>query len=274
MKRLDEFKSLIPEPTKASLRGALLVAAVAVCLAVFLAWRSVPTSERLAPSLGQVGVLAGSVSDSPMVGAQGLVARTSAGSSGVFADESTQGSNSPFEFGGVANQVGAPSSVFVHVLGAVLRPGVFELPAGSRAVAALSAAGGLREGAGLGGVNLARPLVDGEQIYFGPKARVVAKPDDLVLANPAALSSAKSAASSLAKSTSAAKSSVSASLLINLNTATTIDLETLPGIGPALAGRIIAFRAKHGGFSAVADLNEVAGIGPKRLDDIAPFVTV
>jgi len=257
----------LPEPTKASLHGALVSAVGAIGLASFLAWRSLPASEPAPP-------------------VEDVVA--------VFADETgVSGANSVISTSMDVADL-SQASIFVHVLGAVVEPGVFELPRGSRAVAALSAAGGLREGAPLGGVNLARALVDGEQIYFGPKARAKtqamarAMTQDMAQATAQTQVRQPSAGLTPNGSPSGASPPGSASLgsgppgspsvgsafLINLNTATAVDLETLPGIGPALAGRIIDFRKKHGGFRAVADLAEVAGIGTKRLEDIAPFVTV
>jgi competence protein ComEA len=238
MNFLQQFKMVLPEPTQAALRGALVVAGVAICMAVFLAWRSLPAGEDLAPTDGLVDALA---THSPTTEL-------------LFADELGNRSADPVSFQSLSQATVDSTEIFVHVLGSVMSPGVFELPAGSRAVVALEAAGGLRPGAGLGGVNLARLLTDGEQIYFGPKAKLIQK--------------------SVVDAGSKVKSPPNDLLLINLNTATAVDLESLPGIGPALASRIIDFRTKHGGFGAVVELSEVAGIGPKRLEEIAPLVTV
>lgn len=246
MRSVRDFKISLPEPTKAQLRGALVVATLATGLAIFLAWRSLPNAHELTPAYQRTDVLA----------------RETASTEIVFADELGDASRAAIDSTSTAIGVIASADLFIHVLGSVNRPGVYELPSGSRVVAALEAAGGLKSGTRLGGVNLARQLMDGEQIFFGPKARstgTAGVPPQSAITQPQ-------------RDTNQSK--VAASLLINLNTATQVDLESLPGIGPALAGRILDFRAKHGGFGAVAELGEVAGIGPKRLEDIAPFVTV
>jgi competence protein ComEA len=145
----------------------------------------------------------------------------------------------------------APSSsgqVTVDVAGKVRRPGIVVLDAGARVVDALEAAGGARPGTELTSLNLARVLVDGEQILVG----VPAVPGEAAAA-PAPPGSGP---------------------LVDLNTADTATLETLPDVGPVTAEAIIAWRTEHGGFTAVDELLEVDGIGEATLETIAPHVTV
>ncbi|MER3394525.1 MAG: helix-hairpin-helix domain-containing protein [Microcella pacifica] len=139
----------------------------------------------------------------------------------------------------------------LHVHGAVVEPGIVVLPAGSRVVDAIAAARGPTDEADLGGVNLARVVVDGEQLYV-PRVGEVPPPG-------AGASSGAGAG---------------ASGLVNINTADATALETLPGIGPALASRIIAWREANGGFRAVDELLAVSGIGQKTLDGFRDQVTV
>ncbi|MEV4100123.1 helix-hairpin-helix domain-containing protein [Nonomuraea sp. NPDC049649] len=136
------------------------------------------------------------------------------------------------------------AKVTVHVAGKVRKPGVYPLPTGSRVQDAITAAGGVRRGAPLGALNLARRLVDGEQIMVGAPA---AAPGSA--ANPA-------------------------DAVLDLNTATQDQLEQLPGVGEVLASRIIDFRTTHGGFTSVDQLREVTGIGSRRFDEIKPKVRV
>ncbi len=147
----------------------------------------------------------------------------------------------------------APSApeVVVDVAGKVRDPGIVQLPAGSRVVDAVEAAGGARRGVDLSGLNLARVLVDGEQVVVGI---------------PAPTGVAASAASAPGTGPPGA--------LVNINTATQTELETLPGIGPVTAQAILQWRTDNGAFSAVDELMEVSGIGEATLADLAPFVTV
>jgi competence protein ComEA len=145
----------------------------------------------------------------------------------------------------VAVTAGGRSAV-VDVAGAVRRPGVYTLEPGARVLDAVRRAGGARRGANVAAINLAARLVDGQQIVV--PARVAA---------PAAGGSAGPAA---------------ASAPISLGSATLEQLETLDGVGPATAQKIVAYRAQHGGFRSVDDLTSVPGIGPKKLAAIKPHV--
>ncbi len=152
------------------------------------------------------------------------------------------------------NQVSA--ELIVDVSGKVRRPGIAVLSAGARVVDALEAAGGVRRGVDLGALNLARPLVDGEQILVG-----VPQPDGV-----------GAAAAAPPSSNSAGDASPGA--LVNLNTAGQVELETLPGIGPVTALAIISWRTQNNGFGAVEELLDVQGIGEATLAQLAPHVTV
>jgi competence protein ComEA len=134
--------------------------------------------------------------------------------------------------------------LYVHVVGEVESPGMYQLPIGARLVDAVFAAGGLTEEADNSSVNLARELTDGEQIIVF----------------------------SISQEGQAA--GTTASGLVSLNRAGDKELEELPGIGPALAGRIIAWREANGGFKSVQDLLKVSGIGESLLSGVIDLVTL
>lgn len=143
--------------------------------------------------------------------------------------------------------------VLVDVVGKVRRPGVVTLPLGSRVADAVRAAGGLRPGADVGLLNLARPLTDGEQVLVGlPGA-----------GSPAA-----------AAGGGAGGSGGPAAGIVDLNTATVTDFEGLPGVGPVLAQRIVDWRTANGPFTSVEQLREVSGIGDRRFDDLKARIRV
>ena len=139
--------------------------------------------------------------------------------------------------------------VYVHVAGAVRRPGLYRVPAGSRVGAALERAGGPTKRAELAGTNLAARVQDGQQVVVPTQA-----------AGPAA---AAATASPVAGAPSAP---------ISLANATQAQLEELDGIGPTLAARIIEYRDAHGGFRSVEELGEVDGIGEVRLEALRQAV--
>jgi competence protein ComEA len=162
---------------------------------------------------------------------------------------------------GATDSAGAPA-LLVHVTGKVRRPGVVELPAGSRVVDAIEAAGGAMLGARLSRLNLARPLVDGEQVAVGVPVAVSPLVAPLVAPPPAV------------GATPSQPTTATAGGLVNLNTATQPELEELPGIGPVTATSILEWRSEHGGFSTVDELIEVSGIGEVTLAELRDLVTV
>jgi competence protein ComEA len=140
-------------------------------------------------------------------------------------------------------------TIFVHILGAVARPGLYELREGDRAVDAVAAAGGFTPEADRSQLNLARFVTDGEQIAVpvaGAAAPVGGVPGG------GAVVPGK----------------------VNINTADAATLETLPRVGPAMADRIIAWRDANGRFAAVEDLMSVSGVGEKTFESLRELVTV
>jgi competence protein ComEA len=146
-----------------------------------------------------------------------------------------------------AGVTGLPSSrVVVDVVGAVRRPGLYRLARGSRIADALTRAGGATAKADLAQVNLAAPLADGEQIVVPRRGTGVAGAGSGSAAAPAAP--------------------------VQLSTATLEQLDSLPGVGPVTAQKILDYRQKHGAFQSVDELDAVPGIGPKRLEQLHELV--
>jgi competence protein ComEA len=144
----------------------------------------------------------------------------------------------------------ATPEVVVEVVGKVRNPAVITLPQGSRVQDALEAVGGARAGVDTSDQNLARLLVDGEQIRIGMRAATTA-PGAPAVPGPA-----------------------SAPGQIDINTASVEVLQEIPGVGPVLAGRIVTFREQNGGFTSVEQLTEVSGIGEVTFAQMKPMVTI
>ncbi len=134
--------------------------------------------------------------------------------------------------------------IYVDVQGAVVTPGVYVLDADARVVDAVTAAGGFRDDANAAGINLARLVIDGEQLVVPTRSADGAAPEQVDDG------------------------------LININAATSAELEELPRIGEALASRIISWRDENGPFRTVDDLGNVSGIGEKMLEVLRPLVKV
>ena len=144
--------------------------------------------------------------------------------------------------------VPAPASVYVHVFGAVVRPGLYRLDDGARVVDVIASAGGLAPDADESAVNLARRVSDGEQL----RVPVIGE----------------------ALATGETAPGVASDGRVNLNTADVSALDTLPRVGPAIAERIIQWREDNGPFTSVDDLLSVPGIGDKMLASLRDLVTV
>ncbi|MFT2816536.1 helix-hairpin-helix domain-containing protein [Leifsonia sp. A12D58] len=153
--------------------------------------------------------------------------------------------------------------IFVHVLGSVANPGLYELSDGSRVVDVIAAAGGLAENADQGGVNLARVVSDGEQLYVPAVGEVIAG------GGAAGASGGAGAGSREGNSGSAATGAK-----VNLNLASSAELQALPRIGEAMAQRIIDYREANGRFSSIDDLRSISGIGEKTFEALKELVTV
>jgi competence protein ComEA len=147
----------------------------------------------------------------------------------------------------------APTAVVVDVVGAVRRPGLYRLAQGARIADAVSRAGGATRKADLALINLAAPLADGEQV-------VVPRRGSAALAAPSGATG------------SSATPGVPAGGPVHLSTATLEQLDSLPGIGPVTAQKILDYRQKHGAFTSVDELDAVPGIGPARLDQLQDLV--
>jgi competence protein ComEA len=169
---------------------------------------------------------------------------------------------------GQAIAAAADVTIFVHVLGAIARPGLFQLSDGDRVMDAIAAAGGLTAEADPAGVNLARLLSDGEQFYVPRQGEV---PPDL----PAAVGGTGVGGTGVGGTGVGGTGGANAKApKVNLNTATVADLDSLPRIGPTMAQRILDYRTKNGRFTSIDGLRDVAGIGDKTFEALKDFITV
>src|SRR5262245_24518346 len=142
------------------------------------------------------------------------------------------------------------AQLIVDVAGWVHRPGVYRFDPGARVVDAVDRAGGARDGADLTQLNLAAPLVDGQQVLVPKEGETVAGSGTGTTTGPGGTA------------------------IVNINSADETTLETLNGVGPALATAIIQYRTEHGPFTSVDQLDDVSGIGPATLEKLRPQVTV
>ena len=148
-----------------------------------------------------------------------------------------------------------PAPVIVHVTGAVINPGVYSLPSGSRVKDAIEKSGGLLSDADTTLINLAMLVEDGMQVWVPYQLEDVVDFD-----NPAVLEGEPTQGQPTSK--------------ININTASQIELESLSGIGPVIAKAVIQYRLENGPFKEIEEIQEVSGIGPVTFEKIKPFITV
>lgn len=209
----------------------------------------------------------------------------------LAASGSPQGSASPVNSTPDPNTMApaTPSSIRVHVIGRVNDPGVHEIPVNGRIIDAIDAAGGMASGAHLGSLNMAQPVCDGCQILIpaSGNGKVIApsgvqggggSPDGQPAPGGApggsgALAGA-AAAPGVVNGAAATQGGPASGDLVDLNTATVEQLQTIDGVGPVMAERIFTWRQEHGRFTSVDELQEIDGIGPKKFAKLKDRVRV
>jgi len=162
--------------------------------------------------------------------------------------------------------VGAP--IQVHVAGRVKHPGVYTVNPNSRVADAIEVAGGMTAGAHPGRLNLAAPVCDGCQVWIPVGG------DGAVTPPNQSAGGSSGAVEGSGRSSGVAAASGSGKAPVDLNTANQSELETIDGVGPVMAGKIMAWRQEHGQFASVDQLREISGIGAKTFEKIKPYVTV
>lgn len=226
----------------AGVRGVAALAALALLaalVAVGVAWRAAPRPAALP-------------AERPLVQVPSSPIGSGSSSSAVSA-------GTPRASGSATVRVSAAPEVVVDVVGKVRHPGLVRLPAGSRVDDALAAAGGAQPGTDLTAVPLARRLADGEQVAVGVTV-------------PGASSSLTAAGSPTAAASPGPAATPAEP--VDLNAATVEQLDALPGVGPVLAQRIVAWRDAHGGFSSVDQLRQVSGLGGRKGQALVALVRV
>ena len=234
--------------SRSAIRGLVVLVALVGGVAAYLFWQAQPRAVVAAPDVVQVGVPVPGSAEPPIESANsdgGMSDASAAPGSVLLPDEAL--ASPPAEVPAPASSPG----VVVHVAGLVARPGLVRLPDGSRVADAIEAAGGVTRRRAADTVNLARLVVDGEQILVGAPGTGAVVANGL---SPAGASTSPP--------------------VIDLNTATVDQLDALPGVGPVLAGRIITWRTTNGRFRSVEELGEVSGIGDAILANLRPLVRV
>ena len=269
------------DPGRPGAVALVLVAAVAAVVAAVGVWTARPQAEPVrglpavvvggAPGAnggGPDGVGGGAAGGGAPAGAAGGgagMADGAAGAGGGRAGPGAAGSGGAADgTGGAApGPAGAAGGLLVvSVSGRVAHPGVVRVPGGSRVADVLAAAGGAQPGVDLSGLNLARRVIDGEQIAVG-----VPPAPDAAGQQPGGVAVGAGAAGPGAGSAGPAAK-------VDLNTATVTQLDALPGVGPVTAQHIVDWRTRNGRFARVDQLREIDGIGERRFQQLRDVVTV
>jgi competence protein ComEA len=198
-------------------------------------------------------------------GGGGGPAAAAAPGGGSRADAGTGG-----DAGAVQVARAAGGAALVHVAGAVRRPGVYRLREGDRVRDAVARAGGRAPGADVDAINLAAKIADGQRVVVPRRVAPAAAGGG---SRGTAGGIPEAAAGGVAADAAGGAVPGTDAPPVDLNTATLEQLDTLDGVGPAIAAKILAWREEHGGFRSVEDLAEIPGIGPKRLEALRARVT-
>jgi competence protein ComEA len=199
-------------------------------------------------------------------GGGGGPAAAAAPGGGSRADAGTGG-----DAGAVQVARAAGGAALVHVAGAVRRPGVYRLREGDRVRDAVARAGGRAPGADVDAINLAAKIADGQRVVVPRRVAPAAAGGG---SRGTAGGIPEAAAGGVAADAAGGAVPGTDAPPVDLNTATLEQLDTLDGVGPAIAAKILAWREEHGGFRSVEDLGEIPGIGPKRLEALRARVVV
>ena len=167
-------------------------------------------------------------------------------------------------------------TIVVHVSGAINIEGIVELEAGSRIANAIEKAGGVKENADMTDINLAYPLEDGMKIHIPTKEETEANKNNENMIDESYVTSSSGGVSSKEDTNSTQGSSklTTSNEKVNINTATQEELDTLPGIGPSIASKIIDYREQNGKFNSIEEIKEVSGIGDAKYEKIKDSITI
>lgn len=229
------------------------VVALLVLVALVVARRPAPIEDRL-----------------PVAGEQSHAAQSDGAGAAGPTDPPTD-PVAPVDGDAVGSSGPVAADVVVHVVGAVARPGVVRLAADARAVDAVEAAGGLLPDADTARVNLAALLVDGQRVVVPAHGEEL--PEEPAAAGPPSGATSSGASGTAGPGPSPGTAS-GGSALVDLNSATAEQLDTLPGVGPATASAIVGHRDENGPFGSVDELIDVRGIGEAKLEGLRDLVTV
>ena len=167
-------------------------------------------------------------------------------------------------------------TIVVHISGAVNIEGIVELETGSRIANAIEKAGGVKENADMTDINLAYPLEDGMKIHIPTKEETEANKNNENMIDESYVTSSSGGVSSKedTNSTQGSSKSTTSNEKVNINTATQEELDTLPGIGPSIASKIIDYREQNGKFNSIEEIKEVSGIGDAKYEKIKDSITI
>lgn len=191
-------------------------------------------------------------------------------------DSTEEISNQNLEINNTQETNQTNETIVVHVSGAVNSEGIVELETGSRIANAIEKAGGVKENADMTDINLAYPLEDGMKIHIPTKEETEKNKNNENTLTESYVTSSSGGINSKesTNSTQGNRASTTSSGKVNINTATQEELDTLPGIGPSTASKIIDYREQNGKFNSIEEIKEVSGIGDAKYEKIKDSITI